>query len=143
MELEGRLWKSGKFWLIEVPAIDVCTQGYTRRQAIKMIEDAIETLLGGYFSDKEIKDFKVCVHDYKKGIIGITSSNNNLMLSLSLIRQREKSKSTIREVSKRLGSSSPNSYAQYERGRMRVSLDQYERLLHAANPNQHFRLRVV
>jgi hypothetical protein len=28
MELEGKIWKSGKFWLVEVPAIDVMTQSF-------------------------------------------------------------------------------------------------------------------
>ena len=36
------------------------------------------------------------------------------MLALSLRRQREKSGSTVREASERLGSKSPNAYAQYE-----------------------------
>lgn len=143
MELQGRLWKSGKFWFIEVPPIDVCTQGHTREEALSMIEDAIETLVGGYFPNLETKDFKVFAIDYKKGNIGITTTKSSLMASLSLIRQREVSKSTVRDVSQRLGSKSPNSYAQYERGKMRISLDQYERLLQAVNPNQHFYLRVV
>ena len=65
------------------------------------------------------------------------------MLAFSLRRQREISKSTVREVAARLGSNSPNAYARYEKGRARISLDQYERLLHAVNPQQNFHLRVV
>lgn len=61
-------------------------------------------------------------------VFGIRSSNNNLMLSFSLIRQRELSKSTVREVAERLGSKSPNAYAQYERGKMRITLDQFTQL---------------
>ena len=57
------------------------------------------------------------------------------MLALSLIRQREKSQSTVRETAKRLGSKFPNSYAQYEKGKIRISLEQYEKLLTAANPD--------
>jgi transcriptional regulator with XRE-family HTH domain len=64
-------------------------------------------------------------------------------LALSLRRQREKSKSTVRDVSERLGSKSPNAYAQYEKGKMRISLDQYERLLNAANPYQRIHLRIA
>lgn len=43
------------------------------------------------------------------------------MLALSLRRQREKSGLTIREAAERLGSKSPNAYAQYEKGRIRIS----------------------
>ncbi len=142
MELEGKIWKSGKFWLVEVPAVEVMTQGLSRKEALSMICDAIEGLVSCYFPD-EAKDFKVIVTDYKKGTIGISTSNNSLMLAFSLRRQREVSKSTVREVSERLGSNSPNAYARYEKGRVRISLDQYERLLHAVNPHQNFHLRVV
>jgi predicted RNase H-like HicB family nuclease len=143
MELEGKVWRDGKFWLIEVPVIDVCTQGRTRKEALIMIEDAIMELLAEYFQKTEIKDVKLEILDREKNVIGIRASNNNLMLSFSLIRQRELSKSTVREVAERLGSKSPNAYAQYERGKMRISLDQYERLLQAANPHRPPILRVI
>jgi transcriptional regulator with XRE-family HTH domain len=64
-------------------------------------------------------------------------------MALSLIRQREKSGSTVREAAQRLGSTSPNSYAQYEKGKTRISLDHYEKLLQAANPQKHSLLRVI
>jgi len=142
MELEGKIWKSDKFWFVEVPSIDVCTQGFSREQALKMIVDAIKELIAGYFPDEDMNNFKVTVQDYGKKEIGITSSNNSLMVSFSLIRQREVSKSTIREIAKRLGSKSPNVYAQYERGNVNITLNQYERLLEAVNPKNPPRLRV-
>jgi predicted RNase H-like HicB family nuclease len=142
MELEGKLWKSGKFWLVEVPALEVMTQGHSREEALSMIADAIEGLVDRYFPN-ESKNFKVSIAEYKRGVIGVSSSNNSLMLAFSLRRQREASQSTVREVSERLGSNSPNSYARYEKGRARISLDQYERLLQAVNPQQKFHLRVV
>lgn len=142
MELEGKIWKSGKFWLIEVPAIDLMTQGHTRKEALDMIKDAILGLINCYFPN-ETENFEVSVKDYKSNIIGIFSSDDSLMRAFSLRRQRAASNSTIREVAERLGSTSPNAYAKYERGRARISLDQYERLLYAANPQKHCHLRVV
>ena len=59
-----------------------------------------------------------------------------------LIKQRENSKLTVREVSERLGSKSPNAYAQYEKGRVSVTLEKYEELLTAVNPFQHHHIRV-
>ena len=142
MELEGKIWKSGEFWLVEVPSVEVMTQGHSREEALKMISAAIEGLICCYYPE-EVKDFEVTVQEYKKGIIGVSTSNNSLMLAFSLRRQREQSKSTVREVAERLGSTSPNAYARYEKGRTRISLDQYERLLRAVNPQQNFHLRVV
>lgn len=142
MELEEKIRKSKNHWLIEVSSLDIMTQGETRKEALFMIKDAIMEYLEYYFED-EIKNFKLSVNDYKKSVIGITASNNKLLLALSLRRQREKSGSTVREASERLGSKSPNSYAQYEKGKIRISLDQYEKLLQAANPYQHRLLRVI
>ena len=142
MELEGRIWKNKKHWLVEVPSLNIMTQGENRKEALFMIKDAVMEYMKYYF-ESEIKEFDLKVNDYKKSVIGITATNNKLLLALSLRRLREKSGSIIREASERLGSRSPNSYAQYEKGTTKISLEQYERLLQAVNPEQHFQLRVV
>ncbi len=41
MEMEGKIWKDGKFWLVEVPALDAMTQGKTRKEALEMVEDLV------------------------------------------------------------------------------------------------------
>lgn len=142
MELEGRIWKNKNHWLVEVSSLNIMTQGETREEALFMIKDAIMEYIKYYF-ESEIDGFELTVNEYKKSVIGITSNNNKLLLALSLRKQREKSGSTVREASERLHSKSPNSYAQYEKGKTRISLDQYEKLLYAANPYQHRLLRVI
>lgn len=142
MELLGKIWKDGKFWLVDVPVIDVSTQGRTRKEALMMIEDAIFELLKSYFPNN-FKNVHLGVVEHSKSEIGIKASQSNIMLSFSLIRQREMSKSTVRDVAQRLGSKSPNAYAQYERGRMRMTLDQYERLLGAVNPDRPANLLIA
>ena len=143
MEMEGKIWKDGKFWLVEISALDAMTQGKTRKEALAMAEDLVVGMARSYFKDEIDKDFAVTVIDYKKDVIGITVSDNKLLLALSLRRQREKSGSTVREVSERLGSKSPNAYAQYEKGKIGISLDKYEQLLMAANPFEPRRLRIA
>jgi len=143
MEFEGKVWKSTSTWLVKVPSLDLMTQGETKEEALKMLEELIIELTVYYFTKKEGKDFDVCVNVYKKGVIGVSSLKKRLLLALSLIRQREKSQSTVRETAKRLGSKFPNSYAQYEKGKIRISLEQYEKLLTAANPNYKCLLRVI
>lgn len=142
MELEGKIWKSKSHWLVEVSSLNIMTQGETREEALFMIKDAIMEYIK-YFFESESEGFELSINEYKKSVIGITSNNNRLLLALSLRKQREKSGSTVREASERLGSKSPNSYAQYEKGKTRISLDQYEKLLLAANPYQHRLLRVI
>jgi predicted RNase H-like HicB family nuclease len=143
MEIEGKIWKDGKFWLVEVPALDAITQGKTRKEALAMAKDLVFEMTRSYFEDEIDKNFSITVIDYKKNIIGVTASDNRLFLALSLRRQREKSGSTVREASERLGSKSPNAYAQYERGKTSISVDKYEELLTAANPSERLRLRIA
>lgn len=143
MEMEGKVWKDGKLWLVEVPTLDAMTQGKTRKEALSMIKDLVIEMSQSYFKNELEKDFAVIIIDYTKEMIGVTANNNKILLALSLRRQREKSGSTIREASERLGSKSPNAYAQYERGITNISLDKYEQLLLAANPMERRQLRVV
>ncbi|MBU6383301.1 MAG: type II toxin-antitoxin system HicB family antitoxin [Verrucomicrobia bacterium] len=141
--MEGKIWKDGKFWLVEVPALDAMTQGKTRKEALAMAEDLILEMTQSYFEDEIGKDFTVTILDYKKDVIGVAANDTRLFLALSLRRQREKSGSTIREASKRLRSKSPNAYAQYERGKTSISVDKYEELLSAANPFEKLRLKIA
>jgi predicted RNase H-like HicB family nuclease len=143
MEFEGRVWKEGKFWLIEVPALNIMTQGSTKKEALEMAQDNIFGLIECYFELDVSKKFAIIVNEYKEGSIGITATDTKLLLALSLRRQREKSGSTVREASERLGSKSPNAYAQYEKGRTNISLDKYEALLMAANPFEERRLKII
>lgn len=143
MELEGRVLRDGKFWLVEVSSLDIMTQGKTRKDALFMIQDAIYELIHCSFAKELLKKFKLTLMDYRKDTFCITSNDSKILLALSLIRQRSKSGSTIREASKRLGSSSPNAYGIYEKGKTNISLEKYEQLLSAANPNQENKIRLV
>jgi hypothetical protein len=44
MDLEGNIWKDGKSWLIEVPAIEVMTQRHCRKEALNMLCDLLKAL---------------------------------------------------------------------------------------------------
>ena len=90
MEMEGKIWKDGKFWLVEVPALDAMTQGKTRKEALSMIEDLVFEMVQLYFKDEIEKDFAITVVDYKKDVVGITSNDTKVLLVLSLRKQREK-----------------------------------------------------
>lgn len=143
MELEGKLWKNRKRWLAEIPALGVATESPTRKAALDSIQNAVKQLVGFYFPSEVDQQIAIDVRYYPKGVIGITMTDNKLLLALSLRRQREQSGLTIREAALRLGSRSPNAYAQYERGKIRISLDKFERLLQAANPHRKSYLRIT
>ena len=95
---------------------------------MELLKDSYKDLLG--------KQFQLGVNLYEAGVIGMGASDETLLFALGLKRQRLRSGSTIRDVSKRLKSKSPNAYARYERARSRPSFEKYAELLHAANPNR-------
>jgi len=138
MELEGRVWKDpdSSWWLVEVYFLDVMTQGKTKKEALAMIKDAVIELLKDSYEDLLDKRFQLTVNLYEDGIFGMGASDDTLLFALGLKRQRVRSGSTIRDVSKRLKSKSPNAYARYERAQARPSLEKYAELLQAANPSR-------
>ena len=69
-------------------------------------------------------------------MFGLSSKEDKVLMALGLKRQRMKSGSSIRDVSKRLNSKSPNAYARYERALVMPSLEKYIQLIQAANPKR-------
>jgi predicted RNase H-like HicB family nuclease len=138
MELEGRVWKDSdsSWWLVEISFLDIMTQGKTRKHALEMIKDAVMELLKDSYGELLNKQFHLTVNLYENGIIGLGASDEKLLFALGLKRQRLRSGSTIRDVSRRLKSKSPNAYARYERAQVRPSVEKYAELLHAANPSR-------
>lgn len=82
MKFKGTVKKGSKYWLVEVPALDVMTQGETRREALEMIADAIEILV-----DKP--GFKVEVHAQSEETIEVESNDINLLNALFIQRNSQ------------------------------------------------------
>lgn len=122
MVFEGKVWKEGKDWLVEVPALDLLTQGASRKNALEMLQDAIRMLL-----DK--KSFTTQIELQKDGIFAISSKDTGALFSLFLRRQRVKHGLTIRDAAKKMNSSSPTAYSQYESGKVSPTMAQAQKLL--------------
>jgi hypothetical protein len=122
VRFEGRVWKDGKQWLVEVPMLDVMTQGRSRREALTMIADAIESLANQ-------KGFRAKVHPTGGQSFEVGSADTATLTALLLRRQREAHELSLAEVSKRLGQKSRNAYARYERGASVPTIEKLQRLL--------------
>jgi predicted RNA binding protein YcfA (HicA-like mRNA interferase family)/DNA-binding XRE family transcriptional regulator len=129
MRFQGKAYKDGKFWLVEIPIIDVMTQGRTRKEAYIMAKDIVESLANR-------PDFSVTVHPGNGGKFEISANEPRGLICLLLRRQREKSGMTISEVSQRLGAKSRNAYARYERGSTMPSLEKLTQLYKAVAPGK-------
>jgi len=133
MRFAGRISKSGRSWVIEVPMLDLVTRSPTKKEASRRVSEVIESLV-----NKE--GFKVDVYPGREHTFEVGSSDVAALSALFLRRQRLKSGLTLDEVAKRLGLQSHNAYARYEQGRSVPSVTKLFQLLSAVSPEQDFLL---
>ncbi len=131
MRFSGKVYKDGKFWLAEIPILDAITQGHTEKEAFEMVSDMIESMV-----NKD--DFEVYVYKGEDGNFEIGSSEPSQLISLLLQRKRQLSGLSLSQVANKLGLSSRNSYARYERGHTMPTVEKLGKLLHAVNPEADF-----
>ena len=134
MRFSGRVFKSGKYWAVEVPILDVVTQGETKIEAYEMIADAIEILVNK-------NGFEIDVFPGKGDYFEISSSDVPALTAFLLKRQRSKQGLTLSDVAQRLGAKSLNAYARYEQGRSVPTVEKFSQLLAALSPESDFVLR--
>jgi DNA-binding XRE family transcriptional regulator len=126
MRIEGRLVKSGKWWAVEIPLLLIYTQGKSRKNALFMAKDAVESLL---------EKAKVIVSEIGNNSFCVSCRNETALMSLALKQQRASHHLTIREVAAKMGAKSPTSYSRYERGKVKPSFDKFSQLLKAIDPS--------
>ena len=129
MRFEGRIVKDGKLWLAEIPAFDALTQGRTKREALEMAKDLLETMANE-------PGFKITVYPAGPETFEIGANRVRTFLALLLRRQRERQGLTLAEAAERLGQSSRNAYARYEQGKSVPTVEKLEELLTAIAPDQ-------
>lgn len=129
MRLGGRVFKAGRHWAVEVALLDVFSQGRTRKDALAMIADAIETLANR-------PGFRVEVFPGSGERFEVGSSDQATLTALLLRRMRQRSGLTLAQVAQRLGSSSVNAYARYEQGRSMPTVQKLTELFGAVSPDR-------
>ena len=128
MRFTGRIYKDGKFWLAEIPILDLMTQGRTKKEAYLMVADMIETMVNR-------DGFRVTVHKGAKDTFEVGASEPKPMIGLLLKRKREISGLSLAQVAKRMGMSSRNAYARYEQGKAMPTIEKLNQLFYAVSPD--------
>lgn len=121
---KGKIWKEGHFWLIEVPALDVITQGTTKEEAFEMIADAIESLIN-------TKGFSVEVKRSGQYEFMISATPVAPLIALMFKRQRARKGLSVEDMRQRLDARSRNEYYQYEQGKSTPGIDKILQILKA------------
>ena len=127
LRFKGRIWKEGRFWLVEVPMLSAMTQGRTRKEAFEMIVDLLETMVNR-------SDFHATCIPGKGGDLEVGSDNVEALVALILQRRRQASGLSLASAAERLNQASRNAYARYEQGQAVPSLTKLLSLLSAVDP---------
>ena len=129
MRFPGRIKKSGRLWDVEIPAFDGFTQGRTKREALAMAADLIETMA-------DARGFRVTIYPTGAETFELGANRLGVLLALLLRRQREHHGLTLADAAKKLGQRSKNAYARYEQGKSMPTVEKLEQLLKAIAPDQ-------
>ena len=134
MRFEGTVTRDGKWWLAEIPLLHAMTQGRTKKEALEMAADWLETMI-------DRKGFRATVFPTGKNGFEVAGSDAAAMTALLLRRRRAASGTSLRDIATRLGSSSRNSYSRYERGDAIPTVEKLDALLKATSPNGDYVIR--
>ena len=124
MKISGIIHKVGKLWAVEIPLMLIHTQGSTRKDAIEMAADAVETIVSK-------SSFKARAHLVEENRFVIGANDEQALFATILKQQRGAHHLSIRDVAARLGSRSPTAYARYESGKTALSIEKFTELLMA------------
>jgi len=128
--------KNSRYWAVGVSALDVFSQGTTKKKALEMLKSAIEDL-----ADDAGLPFKITVSE-KKGKVFVTADDNRRFLAFFLKRQRQSAGLSLSQVAKNLGAKSKNGYARYEQAKAEPGVSKLEELIRAINPSARTILNV-
>ena len=126
MKLVGVVKKQGRYWVIEVPGLDIMTQGRTKKEALFMIEEAVELV-------SEAEGFSVKVEELGANQFSLATNNDSVLTGLMIKRLRAKHKTSREELAAALGQGSTTTIARYEQYRSTPKQDQLEKILQIMN----------
>ena len=124
MQITGKIWKDGKFWITDCPTLDASTQGKSKGDALRMMVDLVQSLVDDKMYQIEMKaigkdQFTMCFKDVLP------------IVALIISRSRGASNKTLNDLAKEVGLKSPNSIHQYEAGKHDTGVSRLNALLNA------------
>ncbi len=131
MRFAGRVFRVAGYWAVEVPILEVVSQGRTRKDALAMIADAVE-----YLANRP--GFTLNVFPGKGEYFEVGSEDQATLTALLLRRARQRSGLSLSQVARRLGVTSTNAYARYEQGRSIPTVQKLSQLFAAVSSHRDF-----
>ena len=118
VKFEGQVWKEGNYWPVEVTALDISTQGKSKKDAYSMMKEAIELHV-----DRSGFKVEIVPTSGKTFVVKARGSDNDkYLIALLLKQQRARHGLSTAEVAKRLGITA-QSLCDLEKGRRIPSIE--------------------
>lgn len=136
MQLSGKVWKDGKFWLIECPSIQGMTQGHSKKEALEMMVDWVRSKL-------DQPEFPVEIEAVDKDEFVMTFSQPAPVLGLMVQQARLEAGLSLQEVAERAKVKHRSTVNQAEEGKSEVSVSRLSALLHAMGFEVELRVRKI
>lgn len=124
MILSGRVWKAGSAWVIECPALGAVTEGRSKKDALGMMVDWIQSML-------DDPAFKVAIAAGKGEEFTMAFDDPRPILGMMIAQARVESGLTLEEVAQRLGLKSRSNARHYETGKHAPTLAKAQEILGA------------
>ena len=133
----GKVYKEGKFWIIEVPDLDLMTQGHTKEEAYDMLKDLLKTA-----SNRD--GFKPDIARFRNDTFLLRGRDEHSemdLIAILLKRQRARAGLSLSDMARLLKAKSKNAYARYEHGDSVPSPIMIEKMLRVMGLTFEMRVR--
>jgi transcriptional regulator with XRE-family HTH domain len=131
LTITGEILREGAYYSAMLEQLGAYAQGKTRAAA----RQALVTTILAHASDVGLADgFSVEVTDDGEGTLYVTSPDTPRLIALLLRRQRDLRGMSLAAAAAAVGTKSRNGIAQYEQGRIDLSVSKLSELLGAVGP---------
>ena len=123
--------------------VDITAAAIKRTIAMQIEKDACEMAKEAIELVVDLDGFKVTIEPGQNNDFFIIPNNIGPILAMILRQKRIYNGLSIRDVASRLGQSSSNSYGRYENGKSIPTIEKFDELLAAIDPDSSSILKVV
>lgn len=124
MKVRGSIWRSGNAWEVECLSLQANTQGRTRADALDMMKDWVQTVIGD-------ESFEFDVEMDGKDEFVMTFPNPKPILALMVERNRAVSGLSLRDIAELMGKKSASSVTSLLSGKHDPGFETLSRLFAA------------
>lgn len=125
MKLAVKMKPVGSKWAVEIPTLEIFTEGKSKKHAMKMAADAVESVVN-------TKGAHATCLEEADGSVTVSVSDTHALIVAILREQRAAKGVSLSAAAKQLEAKTKNAYARYERpGGASPSVEKFDALLKA------------